>query len=120
MRGSNAPSALVVGLCAAAAASFWTVLGFALARRLVGPALALPIAPALGWAVHSAAALPILILVGFSTTTVSIVSAAALAASLVALVTQPPRHEGPTVTTGAQRPVVYHRIHSTRGLGLSD
>ena len=54
------PSALVVGLCAAAAASFLTVLGFALARRLVGPALALPIAPALGWAVHSAAALPIL------------------------------------------------------------
>ena len=89
------PSALVVGLCAAAAASFLTVLGFALARRLVGPALALPIAPALGWAVHSAAALPILILVGFSTTMVSIVSAAALAASLVALVTQPPRHEGP-------------------------
>ena len=89
------PNALVVVLCAVAAASFWTVLGFALARRLVGPALALPIAPALGWAVHSAAALPILLLVGFSTTTVSIVSAAALAASLVALVTQRPRHESP-------------------------
>jgi hypothetical protein len=56
--GSNVPNALVVVLCAVAAASFWTVLGFALARRLVGPALALPIAPALGWAVHSAAALP--------------------------------------------------------------
>ena len=89
------PSALVVGLCAVAAASFWTVLGFALARGLLGPALALPIAPALGWAVHSAAVLPVLILIGFSTTTVSLVSAAALAAGLVALVTQRPRHEDP-------------------------
>ena len=89
------PSALVVGLCAVAAASFWTVVGFALARALVGPALALPIAPALGWALHSAAVLPVLILVGFTTTTVSIISAAALAASLVALVTQRPRHEDP-------------------------
>ena len=89
------PNALVVVLCAVAAASFWTVLGFALARRLVGPALALPIAPALGWAVHSAAALPILLLAGFSTTTVAIVSAAALAASFVALLTQRSRHESP-------------------------
>ena len=89
------PNALVVVLCAVAAASFWTVLGFALARRLVGPALALPIAPALGWAVHSAAALPILLLAGFSTTTVAIVSAAALAGSLVALLLQRPRHEDP-------------------------
>jgi hypothetical protein len=88
------PSALIAGLCAVAAASFWTVLGFGLARRLVGPALALPIAPALGWAVHSAAVLPILILVGFSTTSVSIASATALALSLVALLTQGARHEG--------------------------
>ena len=89
------PNALVVVLCAVAAASFWTVLGFAPARRLVGPALALPIAPALGWAVHSAAALPILLLAGFSTTTVAIVSAAALAASVVALLTQRSRPESP-------------------------
>ena len=89
------PNALVVVLCAVAAASFWTVLGFALARRLVGPALALPIAPALGWAVHSAAALPILLLAGFSTTTVAIVSAAALAAGFVALLTQRSRHDNP-------------------------
>jgi hypothetical protein len=89
------PNALVVVLCAVAAASFWTVLGFALARRLVGPALALPIAPALGWAVHSAAALPILLLAGFSTTTVAIVSAAALAAGFVALLTPRSRHDNP-------------------------
>ncbi len=89
------PNALVVVLCAVAAVSFWTVLGFALARRLVGPALALPIAPALGWAVHSAAALPILILAGFSTTIVAIVSAAALVAGLVALLTQRSRHDSP-------------------------
>ena len=90
------PNSLVVVLCAVAAASFWTVLGFALARRLVGSALALPIAPALGWAVHSAAALPVLILAGFSATTVAIVSAVALAGSLVALLLQRPRHENPS------------------------
>ena len=89
------PNALVVVLCAVAAASFWTVLGFALARRLVGPALALPIAPALGWAVHSAVALPILLLAGFSTTTVAIVSAVALAGSLVALLLPRSRHDNP-------------------------
>jgi hypothetical protein len=90
------PNALVVVLCAVAAASFWTVLGFALARRLVGSALALPIAPALGWAVHSAAALPILLLAGFSTTTVAAVSAVALAGSLLALLLQRPRQENPS------------------------
>ena len=98
------PNALVVVLCAVAAALFWTALGFALARQLVGPALALPIAPALGWAVHSAAALPILLLVGFTTTTVSIVSAAALAVSLVVLLTRRSRAEsapGPFVPVWA-------------------
>src|SRR5437667_297653 len=38
---------------------FWTALGFSIGRRIFSRTLALPIAPALGWAAHSAATLPI-------------------------------------------------------------
>ena len=70
---------------AVAAALFWTCLGLPIARRLTPGSLALPIAPALGWAVHSCVALPIFILVGFSTATVLATSALALAAGVGAL-----------------------------------
>ena len=46
-------------LSAAVATLFWTCLGFALTRRLVPGRLALPFAPAVGFAVHSALALPL-------------------------------------------------------------
>ena len=67
------------------AAAFWTCLGIAIARRIMPAALAWPVAPTLGWAVHSAATLPLLTLVGFSTVTASIAAALALIASIVAL-----------------------------------
>ena len=38
----------------------------ALSRRWAPPTLALPVAPALGWAVHSALALPLYRLIGFT------------------------------------------------------
>ncbi len=79
------PTALNVIICAVGATLFWTCLGLAIARRLVDHSLALPIAPALGWAVHSAAALPILMLVGFSAATVLILAVAALVVSLASL-----------------------------------
>jgi hypothetical protein len=53
-------------VCAVTATLLWTCLGLPITRRLVPRALALPMAPALGWAVHSAAVLPIFFLVGFS------------------------------------------------------
>jgi hypothetical protein len=67
------------------AAAFWTCLGVAIARRIMPAALAWPVAPTLGWAVHSAATLPILTLLGFSTVTAAIAAAVALTASIVAL-----------------------------------
>jgi hypothetical protein len=49
-------------LCAAVAILFWTGLGLPLARRIVPErAIALALAPALGWAVFNAAALPVLL-----------------------------------------------------------
>ena len=65
-------------LCAVVAAAFWTGLGFAIARLLLPRALAIGAGPVVGWAIHSALALPILTLTGFST--VSVVSLAILAA----------------------------------------
>src|SRR5215470_6352919 len=57
-------------LCALVGAAVWSVLGFAIARYLLPHVLALGAAPVIGWAVFSAAALPILSLIGFSTLTV--------------------------------------------------
>jgi len=59
-------STLNVAAVALGALLFWTCLGSAVTRCVFPAALALPLAPAVGWAVHSALALPILCLVGFS------------------------------------------------------
>ena len=67
------------------AAAFWSCIGIAIARRIMPAALAWPVAPTLGWAVHSAASFPILTLIGFSTVNAAIVAALALIASIVAL-----------------------------------
>ena len=53
-------------LCAFVGAAFWSALGYALARHLLPRVLALGAAPVLGWALFSAASLPILNLIGFS------------------------------------------------------
>src|SRR6202035_1650866 len=63
-------------LCALLATAFWSFLGYALARQLLPRPLAVGAAPAMGWAVHSAATLPIFFLIGFSP--LAIVAAAAL------------------------------------------
>jgi len=55
-----------------AALLFWGAIGFALSRRLAPAALALPIAPAFGWAVHSALALPLHRLIGFTPPTLAV------------------------------------------------
>jgi hypothetical protein len=62
-------------LCAMVATAFWTLLGYAIARHLFPRALAIGAAAVLGWAVHSAATLPILVVVGFSPIAVVSVSA---------------------------------------------
>jgi hypothetical protein len=77
-------SIINVILCAAVATLFWTSLGLAITRRLVPGGLALPMAPALGWAVHSVFALPMFYLVPFSAATIAAVGVAVLMAGLLA------------------------------------
>jgi hypothetical protein len=78
-------SMLHAAIGAAAAMLFWTSLGLAVTRRAV-PAVALPMAPVVGWAVHSAVALPIFFLLPFTAANVlavaCVVFLAAVAASL--------------------------------------
>ncbi len=75
-------------VCAVTAVLLWTCLGLPIARRVAPGALALPIAPALGWAVHSAAALLVFFLVGFTKNIVLVVTVAMLAVAFAALVLQ--------------------------------
>src|SRR4051794_794845 len=75
-------------VCAVAATLLWTCLGLPIARRLTPGPLALPIAPALGWAVHSAAVLPAFFLIGFSHATVLGLTGLCLAAAIIALLLQ--------------------------------
>jgi hypothetical protein len=64
----------------------WTMVGLAVARAVLPDrALIWPAAPALGWAVHSAAALPLFMLIGFTRATVTIVMVLTVAASAYAL-----------------------------------
>ena len=62
------------------------LIGLAVARAVL-PQRALhgPVAPALGWAVHSAATLPLFMLIGFNRITVTIVTLLSLAAAGYAL-----------------------------------
>jgi len=69
-------------LCALAAIAFWTLPGFALGRLLLPRVLALSIAPVLGWCVYNAAALPILVVVGFAPLAVTIVAVSCVIISL--------------------------------------
>jgi hypothetical protein len=79
-------------LGAIAAAAFWILLGYAVSRRVFPLALALGAAAALGWAVHSAATLPLLTLIGFSPLAVAgtgALCAIAAGASLMARAAEP-------------------------------
>jgi hypothetical protein len=66
----------------AAALLIWTIIGLAAARAVLPQrALIGPVAPALGWAVHSAATLPLFMVIGFNRASVAIVTLLTLAAS---------------------------------------
>ena len=72
-------------LCALLATAFWSLLGYALTRHLLPRALAIGAAPVTGWAVHSAATLPIFFLIGFSPLAVVAVAALCVAVSVATL-----------------------------------
>jgi hypothetical protein len=76
------PSILGVAPAALLAVLFWTALGLPLARRLMPGGLAAAVAPALGWAVYSAVALPLLTLAGVSAASVWLLAAVCLALSV--------------------------------------
>jgi hypothetical protein len=79
-------SALNAGLGALVAALFWCCIGLALARRVLPAPLAWPLAPALGWAVHGALALPVFRLLAFSTASVVSLGLLVLAAAVALLI----------------------------------
>ena len=72
-------------LCAMLATAFWSLLGYALTRHLLPRAPAVGAAPVMGWAVHSAATLPIFLLIGFSPLAVVAVAAVCVAVSVATL-----------------------------------
>jgi hypothetical protein len=79
-------STLNAALSAVVALLFWTCLGAAITRRILPGPLVLPTAPVVGWAVHSALALPLFRVVGFSQASVLVVAILALLAPLANLV----------------------------------
>ncbi len=81
-------------LCALVGAALWTALGYAIARHLLPRVLALGAAPVIGWAVFSAASLPILSLIGFSA--LAVIGLAALGLVLAGISLRwPPVASGP-------------------------
>jgi hypothetical protein len=68
-------------LCALLATAFWSFLGYALTRHLLPRALAIGAAPVTGWAVHSAATLPLFFLIRFSPLAVVVLAALCVAVS---------------------------------------
>src|ERR1700752_5328681 len=81
-------------LCALVGAAFWSVLGFAIARHLLPRVLALGAAPVIGWAVFSAASLPILNLIGVSALAVIALAVLGLVLAGIGL-RWPPAPSGP-------------------------
>jgi hypothetical protein len=77
-------------ICAALATAIWTCVGLAVAERLVPRPLALAMAATLGWAVHSAAVMPIFFVIGMSRAAVTVVTAGSVIAAVAALRTRRP------------------------------
>ena len=72
-------------LCALLAAAFWTVLGYSIARHILPRGLAAGAGPVIGWAVFSAATLPILTPIGFTTSAVIVAGVLGLLGSFCLL-----------------------------------
>ena len=79
------PSTFSAAAGAVVALLFWTVLGLSISRRILPRALALPLAPSLGWAIHSAATLASFLLFGFSAAAAAGIAIVAGVASFASL-----------------------------------
>src|SRR6202034_2492018 len=74
-----------VVLSALFATAIWAVLGSALSRPILPRALAVGVAPVMGWAVHSAVTLPLFTLIGFTPAAVISVAALCVIAAVLSL-----------------------------------
>jgi hypothetical protein len=86
------------------ATAFWSLIGYALGRHMLPRALALGAAPVLGWAVHSAATLPLFFLIRLSPAAVATTALACVVASGGALAWRRVKHDehvAPTVPAWA-------------------
>ncbi len=81
-------SAVNAAFCALVATAFFMAFGFAVGRHILPRPLALGAAPVVGWAMFSAATLPVLTLVGFSAAAVAAMAALFLIVGGGALLTQ--------------------------------
>ncbi len=81
-------SAVNAAFCALVATAFFTAFGFAIGRHVLPRTLALGAAPVIGWAMFSAATLPVLTLTGFSAPAVAAMAALFLIVGGGALLTQ--------------------------------
>lgn len=82
-------STLNVAAVALAALLFWTCIGSAVTRRVLPAPLALPLAPTIGWAMHSALAFPLFCVIGFSQFSVLGLALLSLASSAALWRTRP-------------------------------
>lgn len=90
---------VILGMVAALV--MWTVVGLAVARSVLPQrVLHAPVAPALGWAVHSAVTLPLFMLVGFNRVTVAAVTLLSMAVGGYALWRQSGLTERDKAATG--------------------
>jgi hypothetical protein len=71
-------SSFNAALCGLLAAAFYTVLGAGITRQMLPRGLAAGAAPLVGWAVFSAATLPILTTIGFTAPTATVIGALCL------------------------------------------
>src|SRR5262245_6442936 len=78
-------------LCMAAATVLWTLIGLSVARGVFPSSLALPLAPVIGWSVHSALALPVHMLVGMSRPVVLMQLGVSIAVAVAGLRQQQPK-----------------------------
>lgn len=80
-------------LCALLAAAFYSALGHSVTRHVLPRTLAGGAAPVVGWAVFSAATLPVLTIIGFSAATVIAVGMLSLIASACLVVMRRERND---------------------------
>ena len=86
------PSLIHVFIGALAATAYWTLVGFPFARQQLPGRIAWAIAPALGWAMQSAAALLIFLLIGFSFGSALLVCGVILVSSLLLALAPVPKY----------------------------